>query len=169
MPGETPRGRGRTGVEGYPSQVSSEQNPTPETVDAEPRPGRLTVAAALAALEGIALAAGGVYLLVMGLTGHPDDRRQAVTGGVTLIVLALLPLLAARGLLLRRSWSRGPTIITQIMALPVAYNLLQADSLAIPGGIALAVVAVATLVLILNPETTRALGITGPGGVRESE
>ncbi|MFS8198716.1 hypothetical protein ACLVWQ_08505 [Streptomyces sp. CWNU-52B] len=149
--------------------MSSEQNPTPETVDAEPRPGRLTAAAALAALEGIALVAGGGYLLVMGLTGHPDDRRQAVTGGVTLIVLALLPLLAARGLLLRRGWSRGPAIITQIMALPVAYNLLQADSLAIPGGIALAVVAIAALVLILNPETTRALGITGPGGAREPE
>jgi hypothetical protein len=149
--------------------VSPEQNPTPQTTDAGPRPGRLTAAAALAALEGAALVAGGVYLLVMGLTGHPDDRGQAVTGGVTLIVLALLPLLAARGLLLRRGWSRGPAIITQIMALPVAYNLLQADSLAIPGGIALAVVAVATLVLILNPETTRALGITGPGGVREPE
>lgn len=63
----------------------------------------------------------------------------------------------------------GAAIITQIMALPVAYNLLQADSLAIPGGIALAVVAVAALVLIVNPETTRALGITGPGGVRESK
>jgi hypothetical protein len=149
--------------------VSSQRNPTPEDVGAEPRPGRLTTAAALVALEGIALVAGGVYLLVMGLTGHPDpdDRSQAVTGGVTLIALALLPLVAARGLLLRRSWSRGPTIITQIMALPVAYNLLQADSLAIPGGIALAVVAVATLVLILNPETTRALGITGPGAARE--
>ncbi|MCW8097711.1 hypothetical protein OG288_15450 [Streptomyces tauricus] len=149
--------------------MSSEQNPTPEDVGADPRPGRLTMAAALVGLEGVALVAGGVYLLVMGLTGHPDDRSQAVTGGVTLIALALLPLLAARGLLLRRSWSRGPTIITQIMALPVAYNLLQADSLAIPGGIALAVVAVATLVLILNPETTRALGITGPGAVRDSE
>ncbi|MFJ8939399.1 hypothetical protein ACIRL0_27335 [Streptomyces sp. NPDC102365] len=147
--------------------MSSQRNPTPEDVGAEPRPGRLTTAAALVALEGIALVAGGVYLLVMGLTGHPDDRSQAVTGGVTLIALALLPLLAARGLLLRRGWSRGPTIITQIMALPVAYNLLQADSLAIPGGIALAVVAVATLVLILNPETTRALGITGPGAARE--
>ncbi|MFJ2258025.1 hypothetical protein ACIOKD_06680 [Streptomyces sp. NPDC087844] len=147
--------------------MSSEQNPTPEIVGAGPRPGRLTMAAALVALEGVALVAGGVYLLVMGLTGHPDDRSQAVTGGVTLIALALLPLLAARGLLLRRSWSRGPAIITQIMALPVAYNLLQADSLAIPGGIALAVAAVATLVLILNPETTRALGITGPGAARE--
>ncbi|MEV0220198.1 hypothetical protein [Streptomyces sp. NPDC050704] len=147
--------------------MSSERNPTPDSPDAGPRPGRLTAAAALAALEGLALVAGGLYILVRGLTGHPDDRGQAVTGGVTLIVLALLPLLAARGLLLRRGWSRGPAIITQIMALPVAYNLLQADSMAIPGGIALAVVAVAALVLIVNPETTRALGITGPGGVRE--
>lgn len=114
--------------------MSSEQKSTPDTSDAEPRPTRLTVAAALAALEGLALVVGGGYMLVMGLTGHPDDRGQAVTGGVTLIVLALLPLLAARGLLLRRGWSRGPAIITQIMALPVAYNLLQADSLAIPGG-----------------------------------
>ncbi|WP_406332765.1 hypothetical protein [Streptomyces sp. NBC_00203] len=144
--------------------MSPEQNPTPDAPAAVPRPGRLTAAAALAALEGLALVAGGVYILVLGLTGAPDDRRQAVTGGVTLIVLALLPLLAARGLLLRRGWSRGPAVITQIMALPVAYNLLQADSIAIPAGIALAVVAVAALVLLVNPATTRALGIRGPGG-----
>ncbi|MFC7262403.1 hypothetical protein [Streptomyces lutosisoli] len=144
--------------------MSPEQIPTPDAPAAEPRPGRLTAAAALAALEGLALVAGGVYILVLGFTGDPDDRRQAVTGGVTLIVLALLPLLAARGLLLRRGWSRGPAVITQIMALPVAYNLLQADSIAIPAGIALAVVAVAALVLLVNPATTRALGIRGPGG-----
>jgi len=78
-------------------------------------------------------------------------------------VLALLPLLAARGLLARRSWSRGPAIITQIMALPVAYTLLQADSMAIGGGIALAAVSIAALVLLVNQETTRALGIRTPG------
>ncbi|MDP9684010.1 hypothetical protein AB0E75_06910 [Streptomyces griseoviridis] len=147
--------------------MSSEQ--TPRTDGAAPaegadaRPARLTAAAALAGLEGLALVAGGAWMLVGGLTGHPDDRTQAVTGGVTLIVLALLPLIAARGLLARRGWSRGPAVITQIMALPVAYNLLQADSVAIPAGIVLAVVAVAALVLIVNPETTRALGIRGPG------
>ncbi|AXG53935.1 integral membrane protein [Streptomyces lincolnensis] len=102
-----------------------------------------------------------------GFTGEPDDRRSAVTGGVTLIVLALLPLLAARGLLGRRSWSRGPAVITQIMALPVAYNLLQADSMAIPAGIALAAVAIASLVLLVNPATTQALGIQGPGRPQE--
>ncbi|MCX4577421.1 hypothetical protein [Streptomyces sp. NBC_01571] len=149
--------------------MSAEQTPAPDASTARPRPGRLTAAAALAALEGLALAAGGVYLFVQGLTGSPDDRRQAVTGGVTLIVLALLPLLAARGLLLRRRWSRGPAVITQILALPVAYNLLQADSVAIPAGIVLAVVAVAALVLLVSPATTAALGIRGPGGAEESQ
>jgi hypothetical protein len=149
--------------------VSREQNPTPDAPLPEARPGRLTAAAALAALEGAALVAGGVCILVLGLTGDPDSRQQAVTGGVTLIVLALLPLLAARGLLLRRSWSRGPALITQILALPLAYTLLQADSAAIPAGIALAVVAVTALVLLVNPATTRALGIRGPGGDVQNE
>ncbi|MFF0382356.1 hypothetical protein ACWEIK_07075 [Streptomyces sp. NPDC004673] len=151
--------------------MSSEQTPAPETDAPETsdapaageRPRRLVYAAALAALEGIALVVAGAYVLVLGLTGAGDDRQQAVTGGITLLVLALLPLLAARGLWLTRRWSRGPAVITQILALPVAYNLLQADSIAIGAGIALAVVSVAALVLLVNPATTRALGITGPG------
>ncbi len=178
--------RGGPGSGGYPSGVSSEQNPaTPkstgnagnagagaageDTEHAGPRPPRLTYAAALVGLEGLALVVGGLWILVLGVTGDPDDRQQAVTGGVTLMVLALLPLLAARGLLGRRSWSRGPAVITQIMALPVAYNLLQADSMAIPAGIALAATAVAALVLIVNGETTRALGIRGPGNAEDSD
>ncbi|WP_217239431.1 hypothetical protein [Streptomyces sp. AC555_RSS877] len=151
--------------------MSAEQNPAPEAAEAardtEPRPARLTAAAALAAMEGLALAVGGGWMLVEGFAGDADDGQSAVTGGITLVVLALLPLLAARGLLARRSWSRGPAVITQIMALPVAYNLLQADSLAIPAGIALAVVAVTALVLLVNAETTRALGIRGPGNVQK--
>ncbi|MER6919324.1 hypothetical protein [Streptomyces spiralis] len=147
--------------------MSSQQNPAPETTDtAGPRPRRLTYAAALCALEGLALLVGGVWMLVLGITG--DDRQQAVTAGVTVLVLALLPLLAARGLLLRRSWSRGPAVITQIMALPVAYSLLQADSVAVPAGAALAVVAVLGLVLLIHPATTRALGIKGPGRTGET-
>jgi len=155
-------------TQGYPSGVSAEQTPAPETLDSTgPRPLRLTAAAVLAALEGLALVVGGAFILVRGMTGDPDDRQQAITGGVTLIALALLPLLAARGLLGRRGWSRGPAVITQIMALPVAFSLLQADSMAIPGGIALGVVAVTALVLLVNQETTRALGIRGPGRAQE--
>ncbi|OIJ67026.1 hypothetical protein [Streptomyces mangrovisoli] len=164
--------------------MSSEQNPAPRTEDAAPRgedaspgvedtagprPRRLTWAAALAAVEGLALAAGGIWMLVLGLTRDSGDKQGSVSGGVTLIVLALLPLLAARGLLARRSWSRGPAVITQIMGLFVAYDLLQADSVAIPVGIALAVVSVAVLVLLVNPATTEALGIKGPGRAGETK
>ncbi|EMF54395.1 hypothetical protein [Streptomyces bottropensis] len=149
--------------------MSPEQTPTPDTSDAEPRPGRLTAAAALAALEGAALLVGGGAMLVLGLGGDSDDLSTGVTGGITLFALALLPLIAARGLLLRRSWSRGPAVITQIMALPVAYNLLRADSVAIWAGIVLAVVAVAALVLLINPATTQALGIQGPGRAEETK
>ncbi|NKQ22922.1 hypothetical protein [Streptomyces galbus] len=148
--------------------MTSEQ--TPETVPTVvERPRRLTYAAVLVALEGLALVVAGVWMLVLGIAGEAGDRQQAVTGGVTLVVLALLPLLAARGLLALRSWSRGPAVITQIMALPVAYNLLQADSVAVPAGIVLGVVAIAALVLLIHRETTRALRIRGPGRGRDED
>lgn len=127
------------------------------------RPVRLTTAAAVAGIEALALVVGGVYVLVTGLTGNPDDPTQAVMGGATLIALGAIPAVAARGLLLRRAWSRGPAIITQILALPVAWQLLQANSAMIPAGIALAVLAVTGLVVLVNPATTEALGIRRPG------
>ncbi|KUH37282.1 MULTISPECIES: hypothetical protein [Streptomyces] len=137
---------------------SSEQHPAPRT-----RPTRVTAAAAVAGLEALALFAGGVYVLVNTLTGTPDGVTQALTGGATLVALGLIPLLAARGLLRCRSWSRGPAIVTQIMALPVAYTLLTATGAAIPAGIALAAAAVTGLVCLVHPATTQALGI-GRGG-----
>ncbi|MFE3252530.1 hypothetical protein [Streptomyces sp. NPDC059209] len=136
---------------------SSERN----TPDPSPRPGRLTAAAACAGLEALALVVGGVYMLAMGLLGRPDSPQQAEMGGLTLIALAVIPLLAARGLLLRRAWSRGPALVTQIMALPVAWTLLRSSGPLIPAGIALAVVAVTALVLLVNPTTTEALGVRG--------
>lgn len=148
--------------------MSSQQiSTTPE--HGGPRPPRLTYAAALVGLEGLALFLGGACMIVLGVTGHPSDRQQAVTGGTTVLLISLLPLLAARGLMGRRGWSRGPAVVTQLLALPVAYNLLRADSLAIPAGIALAVVAVAALVLLVHPTTTRALGIRPPGGTQDGE
>ncbi|MGK5638313.1 hypothetical protein ACSNOK_08370 [Streptomyces sp. URMC 126] len=131
---------------------------------AGPRPARLTAAAALAGLEGLALLVGGLYILVMGLLGKPDSPRQAVTGGVTMVALSLLPLAAARGLLLRRRWSRGPALITQLVAFPVAWSLINGGGALIAAGVLLALAAVLTLGLLVNPTATEALGI----GPRES-
>ncbi|MEE1757302.1 hypothetical protein [Streptomyces sp. SP18CS02] len=144
--------------------MSSTEQKIVEISVTAPRPARLTAAAALSGLEALALFAGGGYVLVTTLTGRPDGLTQAVTGGVTLLALGLIPLFAARGLLLSRRWSRGPAIITHLMALPVAWTLLQATSVAIPAGIVLAIVAVMGLVLLVNPATTEALGIRGRAG-----
>lgn len=128
---------------------------------AGPRPARLTVAAALAAVEGLVLVGFGVYVLIMGLAGDPESPEQAETLGITVLALALLPLLAARGLWLRRRWSRGPAMITQLMALPVAWTLVQNGGGLIAIGVLTAVAAVTVLGLLINPTATEALGI-GP-------
>ena len=80
--------------------------------------------------------------------------------GVTVLVLAALPLVAARGLWLRRRWSRGPAMITQLMALPVAWTLRAERRRAGRRRRRLAAAAaLAVLVLLVNPTTTEALGI----------
>ncbi|WP_328300742.1 hypothetical protein OG389_25345 [Streptomyces sp. NBC_00435] len=137
--------------------------PTP-TESAAPAtlPRRLTAAAALTALEGLALAGFGVYMLYVGIAGDPDSPRQAETGGITVLVLAALPLIAARGLRLGRRWSRGPALITQLMALPVAWTLWTTGGAMTAAAAALAVSAVAVVALLVNPTATGALGI-GPG------
>ncbi|MEU8699624.1 hypothetical protein AB0C61_18550 [Streptomyces sp. NPDC048680] len=119
--------------------------------------------AGLNALEGAALVIGGIYMLVMGLLGRPDSPQQAEMGGLTLIALGVIPLAAARGLLLRRSWSRGPALITQIIALPVAWTLLRSHGVLIPAGIILAAVSLTALFQLARPATIEALGIRRPG------
>ncbi|WP_329122629.1 hypothetical protein [Streptomyces sp. NBC_01465] len=141
--------------------MSSEQSPERPDTSETPRPRRLAYAAALCGLEGAGLVAAGVYLLIRGAVDG-NSTETGATAGVTLIALALIPLIAARGLLRQKSWSRGPGIITQIIALPVAYTLLKSENGLIPAGIVLAVVAVTGLVLLVNPATAKALDITGP-------
>ncbi|MFE3516925.1 hypothetical protein [Streptomyces sp. NPDC059166] len=144
--------------------MSTQQNTpsSPSPAAGAEKPGRIAALAALNALEGAALVVGGIYMLAVGLFGTPDGVQQAEMGGLTLVALGLIPLFAARGLLRRRSWSRGPALITQLMAMPVAWTLLRSQGALIPTGIVLAAVAVTALVLVLDPATTRALGIRGP-------
>lgn len=162
----TPSGAAHTGRplrvregRGYPAGVSTKPTPTESAVPAA-LPRRLTAAAALTALEGLALAGPGVADLYTGVAGGADPV-QALTGGVTLLVLAALPLVAARGLLLRRRWSRGPALITQLMSLPVAWMLWGAEGAMKAAAVALALTAVAVTALLVNPKATEALGI-GP-------
>lgn len=150
--------------------MSTQQNaPSPAPSAGPAKPARITLVAGLNALEGAALVIGGIYMLVMGLLGRPDSPEQAEMGGLTVIALGLIPLFAARGLLRRRSWSRGPALITQIIALPVAWTLLRSHGVLIPAGIVLAAVALTALCQLVRPATIEALGIRGPGAAPDAD
>ncbi|GAB2829476.1 hypothetical protein [Streptomyces daliensis] len=125
------------------------------------RPRRITAAAVLTALEGVVVAGFGLASLVLLFTDKPDDMTQAVTMAVTVLALAALPLAAARGLWLRRRWSRGPSMIVQLMALPVGWQMAQNGGIWVASGAAIAVTGVAVLCCLVNPTATEALGI-GP-------
>lgn len=160
-PGKSASGKtARTATPAPKSRKATEPAPA-DASPAGPRPARLTVAAALAAVEGLVLVGFGVYVLIMGLAGNPESPEQAETLGITVLALALLPLLAARGLWLRRRWSRGPAMITQLMALPVAWTLVQNGGGLIIIGLLTAIAAVTVLGMLINPTATEALGI-GP-------
>jgi uncharacterized membrane protein (DUF2068 family) len=133
-------------------------NETPAPAD---RPRRITAAAVLTALEGLVVAAFGVVSLVMLVTDKPDGMVQAVTMAVTVLALSVLPLAAARGLWLRRRWSRGPSMIVQLIALPAGYQMAQNGGVWTAAGIVMALTGVAVLGCLVNPTATEALGI-GP-------
>jgi hypothetical protein len=132
------------------------ENSTPQD-----RPARITAAAVLTALEGLVVAGFGVTSLVLLFVEKPDGRTQAVMLVVTLFALAGLPLVAARGLWLRRRWSRGPSMIVQLLALPVGWQLAQNGGVWIVAGAAAGLAGLAVLACLVNPTATEALGI-GP-------
>lgn len=123
-----------------------------QAVPAGGRHPRLTAAAAIAGLEGLVVAAWGVAMFF-------TDSDNAVLAGLTVLVLAALPLAAAYGLHRALRWSRGPALIMQILALPVAWTMLHSSGAVIAGGAVLGALAVAALVLLVHPATTDALGI----------
>ncbi|MDG9702262.1 hypothetical protein [Streptomyces sp. DH37] len=133
-----------------------------------PRPARITAAAVLVAVQGAVVAGLGAGMLVMLLTGsRADDTTQALAGAATVLALAVLPLAAARGLWLRRRWSRGPAVIVQLMALPVGWQMAQNGGVWLAAGAVIALTALAVLVCLVNPTATEALGI-GPREPRDA-
>jgi len=126
---------------------SAAESSTPEG----PPPLRLTLAAGVAATEGLAVAAWGVATAAGG--------GKAILAGLLVMLLAALPLAAAYGLRRARRWSRGPALIMQLLSLPIAWTMLHSDGLVIPAGAFLGALALAGLVLLVHPATTDALGI----------
>ncbi|MER5635710.1 hypothetical protein ABT095_01995 [Kitasatospora sp. NPDC002227] len=118
------------------------------------KPTALIAGAAITLLEGTALAGWGLYDVVSGLTGPSADLGRSEFGGVILLVMGLLPLLAGRALLQARRWGRSPAVLTNSICLPVAYYMWQG----LPAGaVVVGVLGLAGIVTLLNPKVTEVL------------
>ena len=121
------------------------------------RPTSLLVGAAITALEGAALVAWGVYDMVAGLTGEPINRGLTEFGGLVIVLLGVLPLLAARGLLKARGWGRSPAVLTNSICLPVAYYMGQTGGAMTVLGAAVGLLGLVGIGSLLNPTVTAVL------------
>jgi hypothetical protein len=126
--------------------------PAESAESAGPPPLRLSLAAGVAGVEGLAVVLWGVGVCFAG-------SAKDVAAGLLVLCLAALPLAAAYGLRKARRWSRGPALIMQLLCLPIAWTMLHSDGTAVALGAVLGALAVAGLVLLVSPSTTDALGI----------
>jgi len=118
--------------------------------DGRPAPSPLVVAASLVGIEGVVLC-GGALLTVVTLS-----RDQLTIGVATAAFFAAYGgLLVAAGVGLGRgvAWGRGPALLTQLIALGLAWNVRGRPGLAA----VLAVVAVVVVAGLLHPSSTDTL------------
>ena len=113
------------------------------------RPAPLLLAAALLVVEALAaLVFGGIALTQVRIS------RAEVGAGVAIWMLGygVLLLAIARGVFRGRRWSRAPAVATQLILLPIAFSFRAAPTNWV--AVAIAVVAVGTLVGVLHPRST---------------
>jgi len=123
----------------------------------EPRvpPATLRAAAALVGLQALALAGIAVFFVVELAVATTADVTRAVVTAVLAVAAAAGLGLVARGLARRRRWARAPALVTNMLVLPVGYDLVRGDRASVGGP--LLAWALAVLVLLFVRPTDRAL------------
>jgi hypothetical protein len=106
----------------------------------------LRLAAALLAVEAVALVGLGGLQVVRGFGADIDDRGRAEVGGFIALAAGVVVALLGWGLLRRRGVSRSPIVVVQLLCLPVAWGLMQSGRYGY--GVPLAAVPFAILVLL---------------------
>ncbi|MGW4892232.1 hypothetical protein ACWEQL_08175 [Kitasatospora sp. NPDC004240] len=133
--------------------------PAPVPADTAPadRPAPLVVGAAITALEGAALVVVGVLDMVSALSGDAKQLGLQEFGGLLIVLLGVLPLLAARGLLKGQRWGRSPAVLTNSICLPVGYFMWQNGGLTAAIGAVVALLGLVGIGALLSPKSTTAL------------
>jgi uncharacterized membrane protein (DUF2068 family) len=117
-------------------------------------PGTLRIAAAVVAGEALATVGVGVWLLVEALIHVPEGLAIALSTGAFLGAAGAGLAVVAWGLSRARHWSRGLTAVSQLLLLPLGYELMS-DATWV-AGTALMVAAIVTVGLLFAPRSTAA-------------
>lgn len=101
-------------------------------------------AAALTLLEALVVLGFAVFYVYEMVTGATDDLTRAATSGALILVFGIALLALARAWARGSQWARTPTVLWNVLLLPVAWSLHESDR--DPVGLAVGAVAVASIV-----------------------
>ncbi|MER7071459.1 hypothetical protein [Terrabacter sp. NPDC000476] len=120
------------------------EEPTSPTRDVR---GSHRAASLLTLLEAlVVLGFAGFYVYEM-VTGATDDLTRAATSGVLILVFGVALIVLARGWARASDWARTPTVLWNVLLLPVAWSLHESDRT--PVALGVAAVALASIVAAL--------------------
>jgi len=105
------------------------------------------IAAWLVRAEAIFLFAIGAYLLVRTLTSSVEELDAVIAEIVFLILGGVGLFFAGRGFLQQRNYGRGPTVLANLIAMGVAYYMIDGDRILL--GVVLGIYAFVTFVAAL--------------------
>jgi len=105
------------------------------------------ITAWLVRAEAIFLFAIGAYLLVRTLTSSVEELDAVIAEIVFLILGGVGLFFAGRGFLQQRNYGRGPTVLANLIAMGVAYYMIDGDRILL--GVVLGIYAFVTFVAAL--------------------
>jgi hypothetical protein len=129
-----------------------------------PSPSSIRQAAAVVALEGIALVIVAVVLVVRALAGAHEKSISGYGTAAWFVVMGAALLTAGWALWTGRRWGRG---IAQLLLLPVAWYV-AVGSQQWTYGLPIAIVAVLALVLLFSPSALQWLSSQDPAASSDS-
>lgn len=109
------------------------------------------LAAAVCALEALTLVAFAVYFVWELAQGASSDATRAVMSAALIVVMAVGLAVLARAWMRGADWPNTPTVVWNLLLLPVAWSLLQAGRPVVGG--ALGLVAVVGVVAAVRART----------------
>ena len=110
------------------------------------------IAGVLTLLEGLVLVGFVVFYVVEMVSGATDDLSRAAVSAVLILIFAIALLALARAWFRADEWPKTPTVLWNVLLLPVAWSLREGDR----GALALVVGVVAAASIVAAAVAPRA-------------